>query len=152
MVANFQKREDWNDANEALLAKWPKTGKAHEFVFTSGLKAGKYSEPMWDDSAIPIPNGAEIIYDHRIEDLEKRFKKMENQIAELTSIDYEERGQIVLKDITYGQAKKEIKEYFSKHHGEIIDAADIQEALNIDISMAIEILDDLECEGKIKTR
>ena len=87
-----------------------------------------------------------------IEDLEKRLKKMENQIVELTSIDYEERGQIVLKDIPYGQAKKEIKEYFSKHHGEIIDAADIQEALNIDISMAIEILDDLECEGKIKTR
>ena len=77
---------------------------------------------------------------------------MENQIVELTSIDYEERGQIVLKDIPYGQAKKEIKEYFSKHHGEIIDAADIQEALNIDISMVIEILDDLECEGKIKAR
>ncbi len=75
---------------------------------------------------------------------------MENQIVELTSIDYEERGQIVLKDITYGQAKKEIKEYFSKHHGENIDAADIQEALNIDISLALGILDDLEDEGKIK--
>jgi len=75
---------------------------------------------------------------------------MENRVAELTSIDYEEPGKIVLKDISYGQAKKEIIDYFSMHHGENINAADIQEALNIDISLALEILDDLELEGKVK--
>ncbi len=77
---------------------------------------------------------------------------METRIEELSSIGYEEPGQIVLKDISYEQAKKEIIEYFSKHHGENIDAADIQEALNIDISLAIEILDGLENEGKIKAK
>ena len=54
-------------------------------------------------------------------------------------------------DITYRQAKKEIIKYFSEHHGGNIDAAEIQEVLHIDISMAIEICDELERNGKIKS-
>lgn len=107
---------------------------------------------MWDASDSSTREVPEIFYDHKIEKLEKRLKKMETRIEELSSIGYEEPGQIVLKDISYEQAKKEIIEYFSKHHGENIDAADIQEALNIDISLAIEILDGLENEGKIKAK
>ena len=150
MVANLLKKEGWDDANEASFAHWPKTEKAHGPVSILDLKTRKDAAHIWNASAISNRKVHEIIYDHRIEDLEKRLKKMENQIAELTSIDYEEPDKIVLKDISYGRAKKEIREYFSKHHGENIDAADIQEALNIDISLALGILDDLEDEGKIK--
>ena len=131
MVAFLLKKQTWDDANEVLSTNWHKPEKERKHLSIIGWKAGKYITDRWTE-AYAIATKKEI--------------------AELTSIDYEETDQIVLKDISYGQAKKEIKEYFSKHHGEIIDAADIQEALNIDISMAIEILDDLECEGKIKTR
>lgn len=57
---------------------------------------------------------------------------------------------IELRKISYKQAKKEIREYFKKHHGEKIDASDIQENLQIDILDVIGILDVLEAEGKIK--
>lgn len=57
---------------------------------------------------------------------------------------------IELRKISPKQAKKEIKEFFSKHHGETINAADIQEALNIDISLVFEIFNKLEKEGEIK--
>ena len=133
MVAFLLKQQTWDDANEVLSTNWHKPEKERRHLSIIGRKGGKYITDIWTEAYVIA-----------------RIKKKD--IAELTSIDYEETDQIVLKDISYGQAKKEIKEYFSKHHGEIIDAADIQEALNIDISMAIEILDDLECEGKIKTR
>ena len=148
MVAKLLKT--WDDSIEPSLKGWAKAEKTQEHIFFIGTKTRKDAVDMWDASAIPIPNGTKIIYDHTIEDLEKRLKKMENQLAELNSIDYEEPDQIVLKDVSYEQAKKEIDEYFSKHHGEIFNAADIQEALNIDISLAIEIIGDLEREGKIK--
>jgi len=150
MVANLLK--DWDDAKEPSLKDWPKAEKTRGHISVIDLKTRKDTAYIWDASVIPTPMVPEIMYDHRVEDLEKRLKKMENRIAELTSIDYEEPGQIILKDIPYGQAKEEIGEYFSKHHGKNIDASDIQEALNIDISLVIEILDDLECEGKIKAR
>jgi len=57
---------------------------------------------------------------------------------------------IELRKISYKQAKKEIKEYFVRHHGEKIDAADIQERLQIDIVCVFGILDVLEAEGKIE--
>ena len=57
---------------------------------------------------------------------------------------------INLRKISYSQAKKEIKEYFEKYQGKKVDAGDIQENLHIDIIDAIEILEDLAREGKIK--
>ena len=131
MVAFLLKQQTWDDANEVLSTNWPKPEKERKNLSIISLKDGKYVTDIWTE--------AYVIATNKIKD-----------IAESSSIDYEEPDEIVLKDISYGLAKKEIKEYFSKHHGEIIDAADIQEALNIDISMAIEILDDLENEGKIK--
>jgi hypothetical protein len=151
MGANLLKRKDWDDANEASLANWPKIGKAYAPISIINLKLVKYAAHMWDASVIPTRKVSEIIYDHRIEDLEKRIKKLENRITLLTSADFEESNKIVLKDISYGQAKEEIMVYFVAHHGENIDAADIQEVLNIDISLVLEILDELEHEGKIKT-
>jgi len=55
-----------------------------------------------------------------------------------------------LRDIPYTQAKEEIAEYFEAHHGENIDAADLQEGLGIELSTAIRICEELAEEGKIK--
>jgi len=57
---------------------------------------------------------------------------------------------IELRDISYEDAKAQIKQYFEAHHGEEIDAADLEEALGIDIVMAIQICQDLEQEGRVK--
>ena len=151
MGANLLKRKDWDDANEASFANWPQTEKARVPIYSTNLNPVKDAACVWDSSVISSRKVSEIIYDHKIEDLEKRMKKLENRITLLTSEDFEESNKIVLKDISYGQAKEEIMVYFVAHHGENVDAADIQEILNIDISLVLEILDELEHEGKIKT-
>jgi len=57
---------------------------------------------------------------------------------------------VELRDIPWAQAKEEIAEYFEAHHGENIDAADLQEALGIELSTAIQVCEELAEEGKIK--
>ncbi|MDY6952647.1 MAG: hypothetical protein SWE60_14135 [Thermodesulfobacteriota bacterium] len=57
---------------------------------------------------------------------------------------------IELRDIPYARAKEEIAEYFEAHHGEDVDAADLQEALGIELSTAIRVCEELAEEGKIK--
>lgn len=59
---------------------------------------------------------------------------------------------IELRELSRKRAKKEIKEYFKKHHGEDFNAADIQEKLRIDIWDVIGILEELEKEGVVKEK
>ena len=59
---------------------------------------------------------------------------------------------IKLRNVTLRQAKKEIKDYFSKHHGKTIDAGEIQEVLGIDIRFAIILMEELEKEGEINEK
>jgi hypothetical protein len=56
-----------------------------------------------------------------------------------------------IRDVPFDQAKEEIAAYFREHHGEVVDAADLQEALGIDIGTAIQACEELEDEGRIKT-
>ena len=57
---------------------------------------------------------------------------------------------IELRKLSGKKAKKEIREYFSKHHGETCDAGDIQAKLSINIEDVIGILKELEIEGVVK--
>jgi hypothetical protein len=59
--------------------------------------------------------------------------------------------EIKLRDLSYEDARSEIIKFFKENDGEKLDASDIQEYLGIDITLAIQICDDLESEGKIKT-
>ena len=72
-------------------------------------------------------------------------KKIAPLLAEVLSEDTTE-----LRDISYAKAKEEIAKYFEDHHGETINAADLQEALGIDISMAMKICEELKQAGEIK--
>jgi len=58
---------------------------------------------------------------------------------------------IEIRDIPYGQAKREIAKYFKEHNGEDIDPADLEENLGIEFEMAFAICEELEAEGKIKS-
>lgn len=60
------------------------------------------------------------------------------------------QGETELRNISYYQAKVEIRQYFNEHHGKEINPADIQGVLGIDVWMAIDICNELEGEGKIK--
>jgi len=91
--------------------------------------------------------------------LRKRVNTLEEEMAEMRGMvgglqaavaAVEPDTVIELRDIPYEDAKAEIKQYFDAHHGEDIDASDIQLVLGIDIRMAIQICDELEQEGQIK--
>jgi hypothetical protein len=112
---------------------------------------------IWTDNFISHSSDSkgqmvtELIYDQKMEALESRLDQLEKEIIRVKSIvDDTEPQEIHILDIPYEKAKGEIELYFRKHHGESIDASDIQEELGIDIFMAIDILDELENEGKIK--
>ena len=57
---------------------------------------------------------------------------------------------IVIREISFAQAKKEIRQYFKQHHGKDFTAADIEDDLGIDFDLASEVCEKLEKEGKIK--
>lgn len=144
MAQNIIKFGDWTDTLESSWVNWIRTPPTKEsFTATAMIKL--------DDAILGYSFGtSELLYDHRIESLNDELKVLKKQIAELTSIVEKKPEEIVIRDITYKQAKKEIIKYFSDHHGGNIDAADIQKSLYIDISLALEICDELENEGKIK--
>lgn len=83
---------------------------------------------------------------------------LRNEVSELRSalhfitekLEKFERVEIEIRDITLKQAKREIKQFFSDHHGKYFDAADIQEALGINIDLAIKACEELKIEGAIK--
>jgi hypothetical protein len=103
---------------------------------------------------------ATVLYDHRVEEMQKRIEEMQKRIEEFSEelinisnkIDTLLKEEINLRDIPYETAKEEIRKYFQKNHGKDIDAADLQEALGIEIAMAMEICEELEEEGKIASK
>jgi hypothetical protein len=53
------------------------------------------------------------------------------------------------KDMAFGEAKKQIRQYFLDHHGENIDYGDLMDALNIRLSLIVDVCEQLEMEGEI---
>jgi len=78
-----------------------------------------------------------------IRSVQKQVESLKQEIAEMKAA-VEGLGTaepvFELREVSYEDAKREIKQYFEAHHEESIDAADLQEALGIDIQMAIQIL------------
>lgn len=91
------------------------------------------------------------IQQKQIELLESRVSFLESKIAQMEKwLTQDSSEEIEIRAIPYDQAKKEIRQFFKDHHGEHFDAADIQERLGIDIVVAINVLETLREEGKIK--
>lgn len=102
-------------------------------------------------TAESTPSVIELRMSSYSEDAKRRFEKLEKEIIELKKrLDSIEVEEITIRDIPYNQAKIEVAKYFKYHHGETVDAADIEEALCIEFTMATKICEELENEGKIK--
>ena len=124
-----------------------------------GLQSG--SEPAsFSSQATPTTQPIVILQDTgaggevstlkaKVASLEERVVTMEGVVAGMGATEPE--PVIELRDIPYEDAKAEIKQYFEDHHGEEIDGSDLQENLGIELEIAIQICDELEREGAIKT-
>lgn len=87
----------------------------------------------------------------RINNLEKEVVELRGIVSTLQKISAQDTGPVVeLRDISYEDAKAEITQYFSDHHGQDLDADDIQDALRIDIDTVIQVCEELEQEGQIR--
>ena len=56
---------------------------------------------------------------------------------------------VELRELTDHRAREEIRAYFEKHHGEILFADEVAEALSIDVEQSIRLCEVLRREGKI---
>ncbi|MCK4486484.1 MAG: hypothetical protein KAU38_06970 [Desulfobacterales bacterium] len=95
-----------------------------------------------------------VVYDAQLQNEVETLKKEVQELKE-AFLQQSQAGKylshiVELRDISYDQAKQEIAKYFEAHHGENIDAADLQEALGIEIEIAIQVCEELEKEAKIK--
>ncbi|MBP8981088.1 MAG: hypothetical protein KBG09_07595 [Syntrophobacterales bacterium] len=83
-------------------------------------------------------------------EIKKELREIREMIAKLSNaIGYDDNDIIELRDITHDQAKKEIADYFSAHHGENINSFQISVDLRIDEDVVDEICEELLEEGRI---
>jgi hypothetical protein len=79
--------------------------------------------------------------------LKRAVKKIEKRLASLeASIPVQKT--IVLREISKEQAKIEIQDLFSR--GDILYYSDIAEKLRIDLSMAVDLCNEMQTEGVIE--
>lgn len=102
----------------------------------------------------PSPYALEDAYARR---LQIKVESLENEVREIKALlssaapeDEKAGTHLTLRDIPYEQAKEEIAAYFKAHNGKAVDAGDLQEALRIDIETCIQVLGELDEEGRIK--
>lgn len=150
-------------AQNILKGDWPQgtqaPGVIWEIPSSSYVKGGFFSNTATANAK--SDEQFELLYDYRyelVENVEKKLKYVEGKLTELENLfnslkstsEFSGPKEIILRDISRSQAKREVAEFFENHHGENIDPADLEEALGIDIMLAVEICDELENEGKIK--
>jgi hypothetical protein len=153
MFAHIRHSKDlllWNNAAKPQVFDWPEPSssfRGYEQMNLGGLETTLPSASAIDQNAFAWINEAKFrkgILENRIADIEK---KMETLVRLAENLKPKE---IAIRDLTRNQAKKEIIRYFKTHHGENIDASDIEDDLGIDIMLAIEICEELEKEGQIR--
>lgn len=149
MSAHIDTMRNWGSTQKDVMRQWSDP--------TSSAVAREMNIPI-QDAAIQsrvLKNQYYIDWDDLIypdKSVIDRVTNIENQIKELT--DYIDNisspEEIIIRKISFAQAKKEIRQYFKQHHGEDINAADLEEHLGIDFELASEVCETLEKEGNIK--
>jgi len=95
-----------------------------------------------------------IFYDKQLSELINEIKELKEMIGQLSkrveSLCSERNNGLEIRNVSYGQAKKEIVRYFKEHHGEHLTAADLEETLGIDFLLCDQICEELTKEGKIE--
>lgn len=109
----------------------------------------------WDVQGTTQSTKPSMIESHvatKVVDIERRLVRLEETISNLQEgvNNLIQENEITIRDIPYNQAKKEITRFFKENHGKNINAADVEEGLGIEFSMAVNICEELEKEGKVK--
>jgi len=129
----------WPDPTPSVVA-WGKDVPKQD----SAIKAREMKGHYYRDWGVDINYPDKSVID--------RVTNIENQVKELTEYieNISKPEEIVIREISFAQAKKEIRQYFKQHHGKDFTAADIEDELGIDFDIASEVCEKLEKEGKIK--
>jgi len=142
MNAHINTMRNWGSTQESVLRQWssPESSIIDWELDCrkkpSKIKRSVVHEPHyldWDTGIYPVKS------------LIDRVTSLENKIEELAG-----GREIEIREISFAQAKKEIRQYFKHHHGEDITAADLEDELGIDFELASEVCESLEKEGKIR--
>lgn len=128
----------YSDSNEFPCMLWD-VAEATLNDFKTGWK---WSTPKM--AAAPV-----LIYDRRIAQLEKEIKELKEMLASMNQSNGAKAPIIDLRDISVGQAKEEIAQYFRENDGREIDIDEIIEGLAIDPHTVVRVCNILEAEGKI---
>ncbi len=120
-------------------------------TFSQGIGFTSYDESMWEriTTELSVQGRSVQTLEIRVARLENMFQKTMEKIDVLISMMPTLQTYINPKQISLKEAKEEIKEYFSLHHGKDIYWSDLVEALNIDLETVIEACNELEKEEKI---
>lgn len=141
---------------------WGQSGDSYQ-----GYKALSQKEfvglnsSLWHVAGLPVELEAqttitaqEIISGHQLNELINEIKELKDMIGQLSelvdSFCSEKNNGMEIRNISFGEAKKEIVQYFKEHHGEHLTAADLEEVLGIDFWLCEKICEKLTKEGKIK--
>jgi chromosomal replication initiation ATPase DnaA len=149
MSAHIDTMRNWGSTQKDVMRQWSDP--------TSSTVAREMSIPI-QDAAIPsrvlknqyYKDWDDLIYPDksvldRVANIEKQIEELAENIDNISKPE-----EIVIREISLAQAKKEIRQYFKQHHGEDITAADIEDELGIDFELASEVCESFEREGKIK--
>jgi len=89
---------------------------------------------------------------NQISTLEKELRSMrsllETVLKRMELLEEPEKV-IKLREVPYGEAKKEIAKYFLDHDGEEIGYEELQDALRLDIKTIVAVCDEFVREGRI---
>jgi len=131
------------------------TGALTSMSGVSGVNLTSRGEAIYRSahSSTGFPSHAEEPHVARLEQevavLKKEISEMKRLVTQY--VGPHEATALEIRNVSLDRAKEEIAAYFKEHHGEVVDAADLQEALGIDIGIVIPACEELEEEGRIKT-
>ena len=129
----------WPDPTPSAVV-WKKNVPKQGAAIQARAMKGHY----YEDWGVDINYPDRSVLD-RVANIEKQIEELSENIDKLSKPE-----EIVIREISFAQAKKEIRQYFKQHHGEDITAADIEDELVIYFELASEVCESLEREGKIK--
>ena len=100
----------------------------------------------------PLRNSSAVLLKSEIERLEQLVQELTARVAELErdsegAKDAQPDGFIEIREISKGQAKKEIRQAFES--GQPLDQADLADELSLEISIVVEVCNELIEEGVV---
>lgn len=113
--------------------------------------AGAVIPEVWDIQELKLREVVKSEIESALRPVQRKLDLIENQLSEISRLVSQEVGQeaIILRDVSYEQAKTEIEEFF-RNTTESLYFSDIMEQLSIDLELVVSVCNELLDEGKIE--